>query len=124
MTDKLFKVVGTSNLNGTYKVRWANDMVTRFKMLHKGGHTDIELFELPEAMTKQQACEWLVDQEVFTTQMTEDAQFAVNTKLDEYHSVKKPVSISIDEIAKRPTIDITPEQIVAVATEKTPEVAE
>ena len=124
MTDKLFKVVGTGNLNGTYKVRWANDMVTRFKMLHKGGHTDIELFELPEAMTKQQACEWLVDQEVFTTQMTEDAQFAVNTKLDEYHSVKKPVSISIDEIAKRPTIDITPEQIVAVATEKTPEVAE
>lgn len=122
MTDKLFKVVGTSNLNGTYKVRWANDLVTRFKMLHKGGHTEIELFELPEAMTKQQACEWLVDQEQFTTKLNEDAQYAVNSKLDEY--AVKPVSVSLEEIAKRPTIDVTPEEVVAIATEKTPEVAE
>ena len=124
MTDKLFKVVGTSNLNGTTKVRWANDLVTRFKMLHKGGHTEIELFELPEAMTKQQACEWLVEQEGFVSKLAEDAQFSVNTKLDEYHVVKKPVSISIEEIAKRPTIDVTPEEIVAIATEKTSVVAE
>lgn len=122
MTDKLFKVVGTSNLNGTYKVRWANDLVTRFKMLHKGGHTEIELFELPEAMTKQQACEWLVDQEQFTIKLNEDAQYAVNSKLDEY--AVKPVSVSLEEIAKRPTIDVTPEEVVAIATEKTPEVAE
>ena len=124
MTDKLFKVVGTSNLNGTVKVRWANDMVTRFKMLHKGGHTDIELFDLPEAMTKQQACEWLADQEAFTTKLNEDAQFAVNAKLDEYHVVKKPVSISLEEIAKRPTIDVTPLDILKVVAENTPEVAE
>ena len=65
MTDKLFTVVGTSNLNGTTKVRWANDLVTRFKMLHKGGHTDIELFELPESMTKQKATEWLADSDNF-----------------------------------------------------------
>jgi len=124
MTDKLFKVVGTSNLGGTTKVRWANDLVTRFKMLHKGGHTEIELFELPEAMTKQQACEWLADQDVFTTKLSEDAQFAVNAKLDEYHVVKKPVSVSIEEIAKRPTIDTTSWETVNTGTENTPEEAE
>ena len=34
-------------------------------MLHKGGHTDIELFELPEAMTKQAAAQWLADSDSF-----------------------------------------------------------
>lgn len=124
MTDKLFKVVGTSNLNGTTKVRWASDMVTRFKMLHKGGHTNIELFDLPEAMTKQQACEWLADQEAFTTKLSEDAQYAVNSKLDEYHVVKKPVTVSLEEIAKRPTIDTSSWETVNTGTENTPEVAE
>ena len=124
MTDKTFNVVGTSNLNGTTKVRWANDLVTRFKMLHKGGHTDIELFELPESMTKQQATEWLADQDALFDKLVPDAQTAVNMKLDEYHVVKKTVKISLDEIASRPTIDITPEEVVAIATEKTAEVSE
>ena len=124
MTDKLFTVVGTSNLNGTTKVRWANDLVTRFKMLHKGGHTDIELFELPESMTKQKATEWLADQDALFDKLVPDAQTAVNMKLDEYHVVKKTVKISLDEIASRPTIDITPEEVVAIATEKTAEVSE
>ena len=30
MTTATFNIVGTSNLNGTTKVRWANDLVTRF----------------------------------------------------------------------------------------------
>jgi len=106
MTTATFNIVGTSNLNGTTKVRWANDLVTRFKMLHKGGHTNIELFDLPEAMTKQQACEWLVDSDNFV-KLDENAQYAVNSKLDEYHTTgrSKGVVISIDEIATRPTID-------------------
>ena len=53
-TSKTFKVVGTSNLNGKTKVRFANDM-TRVKVLVKGGHTNVELFELPSAMTKDEA---------------------------------------------------------------------
>ena len=65
MTTATFNIVGTSNLNGTTKVRWANDLVTRFKMLHKGGHTNIELFDLPEAMTKQAAAQWLADSDNF-----------------------------------------------------------
>jgi hypothetical protein len=123
MTDKLFKVVGTTLFKGTYKVRWATDMVTRFKMLHKGGHTDIELFDLPEPMTKQQATEWLVDQECFN-KLCDDAQYAVNAKLDEYHAVKTPVKVSLEEIANRPTIDTSSWETVNTGTENTPEVAE
>ncbi len=50
-TDKLFKVFGVSKLDGEYKVRFANDIM-RTKVLAKHGHTDIELVELSEAVTK------------------------------------------------------------------------
>ena len=123
MTDKLFKVVGTSKFNGQMKVRWSTDLVTRFKMLHKGGHTDIELFDLPQAMTKQQATEWLVEQDAIFDKLLPEAQTAVQMKLDEYHVMKKSIVFSLDEIAKRPTIDVASEEDVAVATEKTPEVS-
>tara|TARA_R110000868_G_scaffold339004_3_gene599777 strand:- start:654 stop:1019 length:366 start_codon:yes stop_codon:yes gene_type:complete len=104
MTTATFNIVGTSNLNGTTKVRWANDLVTRFKMLHKGGHTNIELFDLPEAMTKQAAAQWLADSDNFE-KLNQDAQYAVSSKLDEYMKVKPEVKISLEEIAQRPTID-------------------
>ncbi len=52
-TSKTFKVIGVSTLNGKTKVRFANDLATRIKNLVKNGHTDVELFELPEAMTKE-----------------------------------------------------------------------
>jgi hypothetical protein len=53
-TSKQFKVIGKSNLNGKVKVRFANDR-TRVKVLIKNGHTDVDLYELPEAMTKDAA---------------------------------------------------------------------
>ena len=123
MTDKLFKVVGTSKFNGTMKVRWATDLVTRFKMLHKGGHTDIELFDLPQEMTKQQATEWLAEQDAIFDKLLPEAQTAVQMKLDEYHVMNKSIVFSLDEIAKRPTIEVDSDEDVAVATEKTPEVS-
>ena len=54
-TNKTFTVVGVSTLNGKTKVRFANDFAGRIKNLVKGGHTNVELFELPKAMTKE-AC--------------------------------------------------------------------
>lgn len=54
----MFKVAGVSTLKGQVKVRFAND-ITRVKVLAKGGHTDIELIELPEAMEKAQAVTFL-----------------------------------------------------------------
>ena len=51
MTDKLYTVAGSSTQAGKTKIRFAND-VMRIKILAKNGHTDINLVELPKAMTK------------------------------------------------------------------------
>ena len=50
---KTFTVAGHSVLNGVRKTRFANDMM-RVKKLIDHGHTDVELQELPHAMTKDE----------------------------------------------------------------------
>ena len=44
-TNKTYTVAGTSVSNGKTKVRFAQDYVSRFKILNKNGHTDIERSE-------------------------------------------------------------------------------
>ena len=58
MTDKLFSVAGVSTQNGKTKIRFAND-VMRIKILAKNGHTDVNLAELPRAMTKGEIAQHL-----------------------------------------------------------------
>jgi hypothetical protein len=61
MSEKTFGVVGTViNADGTIKVRWANDLVSRIKVLDKSGCTEIDVIELPEAMTKLAAAEYFL----------------------------------------------------------------
>ena len=57
----MFSVVGVSTQNGITKVRFANDIVSRTKVLAKGGHSPLELIELPTLMTKYDACQYLLD---------------------------------------------------------------
>ena len=47
----MFKVTGVSRNNGVFKVRFANDM-SRVKVLMKTGNDEIELLELPQALSK------------------------------------------------------------------------
>jgi hypothetical protein len=56
-----FTVAGVSTQHGITKVRFANDLVSRTKVLAKGGHSPLELIELPSAMTKAEACQHLLD---------------------------------------------------------------
>lgn len=57
-----FTVAGVSTHaeQGT-KVRFANDLASRVKLLSKGGHNPLELIELPKPMTKAEACQYLLD---------------------------------------------------------------
>ena len=57
----MFTVAGVSTQNGVTKVRFANDLVSRYKLLSKGGHSPLELIELPRAMSKAEACQYLLD---------------------------------------------------------------
>ncbi len=57
-TDKRFAVAGVSTLEGKTKIRFANDTM-RIKILAKNGHTDVDLLELPNEMTKAEAVQHL-----------------------------------------------------------------
>ena len=59
-TAKKFAVAGVSTLAGKTKIRFAND-VMRIKILAKNGHSDIELVELPNEMTKAEIAQHLVE---------------------------------------------------------------
>jgi hypothetical protein len=81
-TDKLFKVVGVSKLDGEYKVRFANDIM-RIKVLAKHGHEDIRLAELDIALAKYDAVKLLQGMDEF-----QDA--AAQSAISEYLEDKAP----------------------------------
>jgi hypothetical protein len=90
--DKLFTVAGTAtNPNGTVKARFANDLVARIKILNKAGCTDINLMELPTAMTKLQALQYLTEQGVTAG----DAGYAVANKLAEKTKLAKKGEVKV-----------------------------
>ena len=90
--NKLFTVAGTArNPDGTVKVRFANDLVSRIKILTKAGCTDINLVELPEGMTKLQALQHLQSQGVTAG----DEGFAVQAKLTEKAKVAKKGEVKV-----------------------------
>jgi hypothetical protein len=95
----LFKVAGVSTLNGVTKVRFANDFVSRVKMLIKSGHTDIELIELAEPLTKAGVVAYLK-----TTDLMQTARYAeaINLSDEKYNTVRvtKP-AISLEAIRAR-----------------------
>jgi len=89
--DKLFTVAGTAtNADGTVKARFANDLVARIKILNKAGCTNINLMELPQAMTKLQALQYLTEQGV-----AGDAGYAVANKLAEKTRVAKKGEVKV-----------------------------
>jgi hypothetical protein len=90
-TEKLFTVAGTAtNPNGTVKARFANDLVARIKILNKAGCTDINLMELPRAMTKLEALQHLQ-----TLGQTGDAGYAVANKLAEKTKIAKKGEVKV-----------------------------
>ena len=99
-TEKLFTVAGTAkNADGTVKARFANDLVARIKILNKAGCTDINLVELPQAMTKLEALQHLQ-----TLGITEgDAGYAVANKLAEKAKLAKKGEVKV-QATKTPKV--------------------
>ena len=73
MTNKTFSVAGVSTLNGTTKIRFANDYVSRFKTLVKNGHDDIVLIELGGEFTKAEVCKILMNHKDFQSEVAQGA---------------------------------------------------
>lgn len=98
-TEKLFNVVGTSNMAGEVKVRWGLDLVTRVKALTRVKHTDIKLIDLPEPMTKLAAVEYLNQQN-----LTGEEQFVVALKVAQ---LRKQAAQKAKKAAKRGEVTAT-----------------
>lgn len=73
-TTKTYSVAGTSTLNGVTKIRFANDFVSRLKILFKNGHENVELIELGGEFTKAEVCQILMSH---PKMQTEDQQSAI-----------------------------------------------
>lgn len=103
MTDKLYTVAGTAEYNGETKVRFANDLVSRIKILVKAGCTNINLLELPRPMSKLEALEFLASLGTFNSA---DEVYAITHKIHEKKKLAKKETknkvISLDEIRNRP----------------------
>jgi hypothetical protein len=92
--EKTFTVAGTAtNADGTAKARFANDLVARIKILNKAGCTNINLVELPHAMTKLQALQFLQEQG-----QTGDAGYAVANKLAEKTKIAKKGEVMVKAV--------------------------
>ena len=107
--DKLFTHAGVSTLKGVVKLRFANDAL-RVKVLAKNGHTDIDMIELMEPMTKENAINHLIainfaTQHGFTNAATQAA-------LDEAVEALKPKA---PKEPKAPKVKPTMESIKAKA---------
>ena len=93
-TEKLFTVAGiATNADGTVKARFANDLVARIKILNKAGCTNINLVELPKAMTKLEALQYLQTQGV-----SGDAGYAVANKLAEKTKIAKRGEVKVKAV--------------------------
>ena len=117
--DKLFTVAGTATHKGVTKVRFANDLVARIKILNKAGCTDINLVELPVSMTKLDALKYLTEQGI-----TEgDAGFAVANKLAEKSKIAKKGEVKVAGVKAKATKTakpaVTAEQVLAAVGEAT-----
>lgn len=125
MTTKTFTHAGVSRLNGVIKARFANDAL-RVKVLAKGGHTEIDLVEFLEPLSKEDAVRKLIDMD-FAKGNTE-IQAALEAELDKRTETPKaekaPKAVKAKAPAKTKAKPITIEGIKAKATKPTKTKAE
>lgn len=86
-TDKKFSVCGISTLDGQTKMRFATD-VMRVKVLAKGGHQDITLIELPEAMLKVDAVKFVAQLPEFQDELSKQTIADYLAKYDKQPKAK------------------------------------
>jgi hypothetical protein len=104
MTDKLFTVSGVSKNKGAYKVRFANDIVSRIKILSKSDQ-DIQLIELPQGMDKPAVVTYLKTHELYANPAYKEAIDLADAKYNPVVTVKatktKKAAPSMDNLKAR-----------------------
>lgn len=91
MSNKIYKVVGVSRLNGEVKVRFSHDL-TYVKKLAKAGNVDIELLEAPQEMSKPALTEWLKTTALY---QNAEARHAIDERLDMYNAKARKGEVKV-----------------------------
>jgi hypothetical protein len=93
MNERTYTVVGTTKnpKDGMVKVRWGNDMISRFKVLDSTGKIDINLHTLPEPMTKLDSLKWLLKH----TELNEAEEEAVFLKKAEKSRAQQKATVKV-----------------------------
>ena len=101
-TNKMYTVAGVSTSNGKTKVRFANDYVGRFKILTKNGHTDVNILELPNSMSKGDVCKFLSTHEKFQDEASQSAisEFVVRNVKVSKPAVTEPQDKALNDFVK------------------------
>lgn len=92
-----YSVAGVSVCKGKVKVRFCSDLVLRVKNLIKQGDTDIKLVDLPNKMTKIQACDYLLNTGEFE-QYRNDIEEIRGKKTDKKSATVVRISTPVPEI--------------------------
>ena len=97
-TSKTFNTAGTSTHNGVTKIRFANDYIGRFKILHKNGHENIELMELGRELTKAQICQVLMSHPKFQSEAQQSAiyEFVVRNCKDIKNEIEQMMEDNVE----------------------------
>ena len=123
--EKTFTVAGVSCLKGVYKVRHANNL-DRVKVLQANEHEDIRLIELPHAMSKTEAVQYLIS--LPTNDKIEDEalktffdDIEAQQAFDDFLAAKAPKP---PKPAKAPKAPKTKKAVATVETEVTDDLIE
>lgn len=101
-----FTVAGVSTHDGKTKVRFANDFVSRVKILLKDGHTDVNLTSLPNPMTKPECVQYLKTTDLYADPVFKEAIDAADEKYNTVKVSKSKQDISLDAIRARAGITV------------------
>ena len=99
--SKSFTHAGVSRLKGEFKVRFCNDAL-RVKVLAKNGHTDIDIIQLREAMSKEDTIAYLMSIDFGTRDgiTNKEVQAALEAEVDKRSD--KPVAVKVPKATKYP----------------------
>jgi hypothetical protein len=95
----VFTHAGVSTLNGVTKARFANDAL-RVKVLAKNGHRDIDIIELTNPMSKEDAIAFLIGIDFATQNGVTNA--ATQAALEDAIEKRAPKAEKAPKVAKAP----------------------
>ena len=109
MSEKLYKVAGiATDKRGNTKVRYANDLVNRIKVLTRDSFTNINLIELDDEYDKFEICQLLLNDNRFT-----DYIDIINNELDRIKRLSDEYSIKLLKKQRKLAIaNITAEEVL------------